>query len=284
MGGGSWTTTAFATYSTSKGRSFDTVTNSISGTYTAQELYQARRLDEALSPRNVLRECRDSEEHPNTIPVILGLDVTGSMGQAAVEVAKKLNQIMTSLYDKIEDVEFMVMGIGDVECDASPIQISQFESDIRIAEQLDKIYFEFGGGGNSYESYTSAWYMGARHTDLDCWKRGKKGIIITMGDERLNPFLKVTGLSASTGDNLQSNIETKDLYTEVCEKFDVYHIDVNHRTRWDEGIDNSWSLLGDNYKKATLDNISDTIVDIITNAVELNKTSTVKVDPNGISW
>lgn len=53
-----------------------------------------------LDPKNVIRECCDTEEHPNTIPVILALDVTGSMGQAAVEVAKKLNVIMTKLnYD-----------------------------------------------------------------------------------------------------------------------------------------------------------------------------------------
>ena len=68
---------------------------------------------------------------------------------------------MTKLYEDITDVEFMIMGIGDLAYDNSPIQISQFESDIRIAEQLDKLWFENGGGGNDYESYTAAWYMGS---------------------------------------------------------------------------------------------------------------------------
>lgn len=104
-------------------------------------------LNAALDPKNVIRECRDSDEHPNTIPVILALDVTGSMGDAAVAVAKKLNVIMTRLFENIKDVEFMIMGIGDLAYDSTPIQASQFESDIRIAEQLDKLYFEYGGGG-----------------------------------------------------------------------------------------------------------------------------------------
>jgi hypothetical protein len=162
-----------------------------------------------------MRECRDSEEHPETVPVILALDVTGSMSAAAVEIAKKLNVIMTNLYDQVKDVEFMIMGIGDLYCDRGSIQISQFESDIRIAEQLDKIWFEFGGGGNFWESYSAAWYMGSRHCDLDCWKRGKKGIIITMGDERLNPYLPEEALMLQTGDDLEADVKTEDLYEEV---------------------------------------------------------------------
>jgi hypothetical protein len=278
MGGGTWTRRAFTTYSTSMGRTVSADNCCVTDSLSNQEMFKARTIDPMLNPYKVLRECVDSDEHPNTIPIILALDVTGSMGQAAVEVAKKINKIMTNLYDKLTDVEFMIMGIGDVECDDFPIQISQFESDIRIAEQLDKVYFEFGGGGNSYESYTSAWYMGLNHTKLDCWNRGRKGILITIGDERLNPFLRYSGLNRVTGDNVQ-NIETPTLYEQAREKFDIYHIDVDHGHRWDTGIDKSWELLGDNYKKANIDNIDDVIVEIIINS------TTNSVNNDGlISW
>ena len=241
-------------------------------------MIKSKELDSSLNPKNVVRECCDSEEHPNTVPVILALDVTGSMGQAAVEISKKLNNIMTKLYEQVEDIEFMVMGIGDLSYDRFPIQASQFESDIRIAEQLEKVYFEFGGGGNSYESYTAAWYFGARHTKLDCWNRGKKGIIITIGDERLNPYLPRTayycGLSNATGDSLQADVETKDLYTETAEKFDIYHINVNHRGGYDqEQIKKSFLEYLDDKHFCTinkLDDITDTIVEIITSANESN--------------
>ena len=186
MGCGSWTRDSYVSYSTTKGMSVST-DGMISGSYSNQDMFKARNIDSALDPKNVIRECCDTEEHPSTIPVILALDVTGSMNDVSVEIAKKLNVIMTKLYEDIADVEFMIMGIGDLAYDNSPIQISQFESDIRIAEQLDKLWFENGGGGNDYESYTAAWYMGSRHTKIDCNKRGKKGIIITIGDERLNP-------------------------------------------------------------------------------------------------
>lgn len=272
MGYGSWSSSSYTSYNTSRGRTV-TLSGTLDSSYTAQDLYTSVSLDSKLDPKGVVRECCDSDEHPNTIPVILALDVTGSMGSAAAEVAKKLNVIMTDLYDKVSDVEFMVMGIGDMAYDRAPVQASQFESDIRIAEQLDKVYFEGGGGGNGFESYTAAWYMGLRHTKLDCWNRGKKGIIITMGDEPLNPYLPKSGVQGYFGDkNVEADVETKTLYDEVTEKFDVYHlaIDDPHSCYeyYDARIDATWGkyLDGDHFKVVTLDNLAKTIIDIVVNA------------------
>lgn len=274
MGCGTWNTDSFISYSTSKGLTTDSlgfITSNISN----QEMFKARSIDPALDPKNVIRECCDSEDHPNTLPVVIALDCTGSMGSAAVEVAKKLNGIITKLYENIVDVEFMVMGIGDLAYDSCPIQASQFESDIRIAEQLDKIYFEFGGGGNGFESYSAAWYFGLHHTKLDCWNRGKRGIIITIGDERLNPYLpmhgRCSGLIAALGDNLEKDVETPELFEEASKKFDIYHIHVNHGYNYDkENIEKSFkSVIAENhFKEATLDNITETIVNIIVDAAE----------------
>lgn len=271
MGYGSWSNSTYAEYSTSVGRTVTNINgiNYVAGNYSAQELYRSRQLDPVLDPKNVVRECCDSEEHPNTIPVILALDVTGSMGNTAVEVAKKLNEIMTNLYEEVSDVQFMIMGIGDLYCDAAPIQASQFESDIRIAEQLDKIYFEGGGGGNGYESYTAAWYFGLYHTKLDCWKRGKKGIIITMGDEPLNPYLPLRDLTAVTGDTLEADVDTGNLYNEVIEKFDVYHLGVaekgNCYYRYRDRVVESFKKYFDDehFKEVSLDNLATVIANII---------------------
>lgn len=239
-----------------------------------------------------MRECRDSEEHPNTIPVILALDVTGSMGSAAAECAKKLNEIMTSLYEQVTDVEFMVMAIGDLAYDRAPVQLSQFESDVRIAEQLDKVYFEGGGGGNLYESYTAAWYMGLKHTDLDCWKRDKKGIIITLGDEPLNPYLPSKRLSDVTGDTLQGDVETEDLYEETSKKFDIYHLVVDDPAtayrHYGSQIALSWGkfLDNDHLKIVKLNSLSSVIVDIVSSngANDISEPAVAANGLNEISW
>ena len=270
MGYGTWTTQSFADYSTSRGYSYSTTTRSIVGDYSAQDIFKSRRIDAALDPKNVRRECCDSDDHPNSKPVILALDVTGSMGDGAVKVAKSLNNIMENLYDSVEDVEFMVMGIGDLYCDSAPIQASQFESDIRIAEQLDKIYFEGGGGGNGYESYTAAWYFGLYNCELDCWKRGKKGTIITIGDEPLNPYLQRTALKRTLGNiGDYDPIDTEDLYKAVVEKYNVYHIALDDASTmyysYKRRIEKSWvPVIGDDHLYvSTLDGLPNIIAEIV---------------------
>ncbi len=284
MGGGSWTRSSFTSYTTSKGYnvSMDGAVTGMSSN--VQDNFKSQKLVAYLNPKNVMRECVDSVEHPNTKPVILALDVTGSMGRAAMEVAKQINVVMTKLYENVADVEFMVMGIGDLAYDDAPIQASQFESDIRIAEQLDKIYFEGGGGGNAYESYTAAWYFGLNHTKLDCWNRGQKGVIITMGDEPMNPYLPKKALSAVTGDDLQSDVETARLYADASEKFDIYHLYVKHGYgRYQDDVHKTFGQLLDanHLKDTSVDKIADDIIDIVTNAFSDGNVATSN---EGISW
>ena len=303
MGYGTWTAQSFASYSTSRGYDFDRTSGSIVGDYSTQDMFKSRHIDPMLDPKNVQRECRDSDEHPNSKPVILALDVTGSMGDGAVKVAKSLNNIMENLYESVKDVEFMVMGIGDLYCDDAPIQTSQFESDIRIAEQLDKIYFEGGGGGNGYESYTAAWYFGLYNCELDCWKRGKKGTIITIGDEPLNPYLQKSELKRVLGNiGHDTPTETEDLYKAVIEKYNIYHIALDDRStsyHWYEGtIENSWKpLLGDHLYVSTLNelpktiaeivkksNSDDTVVDTFVDIWDNNTVENTSIDSDGIGW
>lgn len=294
MGSGSYSKDDFISYTSATKRDaiFDDL-GRITNSYSEQDVFKQTNLSSALNPYNIMRECCDTEEHPNTIPVILALDVTGSMGSASLEVAKSLNVIMENLYKNIKDIEFCIMGIGDMAYDRCPVQMSQFESDIRIAENVDAIYHEHGGGGNSYESYSLAWYMGLHHTSLDCWKRNKKGIIITLGDENLNPYIPVVGYKTTIerymGDDVQGTIETKDLYEEASKKFDIYHIHVNHsyssNIREDDAVTTFGNVIGeDRVKTATLETLPDTIVDIIVNASDNNYVTPENNSGEGIAW
>ena len=291
MGGGAWTTDAYCSYmSTTKNITNTATLNSRS----VNQFYTASHIDPMLDPNGVkIRECRDSSEHPNTIPIILGLDVTGSMGSACAAVARQLDSIITKLYSDVEDVEFMVMGIGDFAYDDAPLQVSQFESDVRICDQLGKIWFERGGGGNAFESYTAAWYFALNHTDLDCWKRGKKGIIITLGDEPLNPYLPGRTFDRVFGYGSQ-DIDTVELYKDASEKFDIYHIIITDpesagmrylnrsKDAWGKVLDGQHLFV--NRSDELPEVIHDIVIGHIDETVKTTETNTVIRTEEGIAW
>ena len=287
MGGGTWTTQAYNSYvSNTRGIEATNITLD-----SVNQFYVANSLDPALNPRGVkVRECRDSEEHPHTLPVILALDVTGSMGSACAAVARQLDKIITGLYEDVADVEFMVMGIGDFAYDKAPLQVSQFESDVRICDQLGKIWFERGGGGNGFESYTAAWYFALRHTDLDCWKRGKKGVIITMGDEPLNPYLPGKAFRHVFGHSGQ-DINTDEIYEQVIEKYDVFHIIIDdddcsskyymekNKSTWGKYLD------GQHLFVRNSDDLPEVIHDIVMAHIDnVGNTNVINHTEEGISW
>jgi len=270
MGSGSVSHSSLRAYATANNYCYDISTGRTTG-----QTFKARTIDKILDPQNfTVRECVNSEEHPNTVPVILALDVTGSMGEACSETAAALGTIILNLYKKFQDIEFCIMGIGDLAYDYSPIQMSQFESDIRIAEALDKVYMEHGGGGNGYESYTAAWYMGLHRTKLDAFdKQGRKGIIITMGDEPLNPYLPARELNAAINATEEKDIETPQLYADASKKFDIFHISVDSPRccygRYKKDVDNSFGqMLGARYKISSIDSLAQTIEDCITESIQ----------------
>lgn len=143
-----------------------------------------------LDPKKVVNaqgfiEARDSDEHPNSVPIIVGLDHTGSMGGVPRTLQKKLPDLFGLLLRKgyVEDPQISIAAYGDTYTDECPVEISNFESDNRIDENLDNLVLYGGGGGNGGETMTGIWYMMTK-CRTDSWeKRGKKGYAFFIADE-----------------------------------------------------------------------------------------------------
>lgn len=243
MGAGRWDHTSRSAYA-----SFTAST----ATKSTDEIYSERKLNPNLDPFGVNRESRDSAENPNSTAIIVGIDVTGSMGMIADVLARKgLDTLFTSLLDAkpVSDPHLMFMAIGDANYDRAPLQVSQFEADARIIEQLTQIYVEKGGGGNSFESYNLPWWFAAQHTSIDCFeKRGNKGYLFTVGDEEAPQPLTSAQLQKVCGDSVQRELSTKELLALVQQKYHVFHIVIeegNHARAYPARVRSSWNeLLG----------------------------------------
>lgn len=191
-----------------------------------------RMAHEYMNPNGVVfREARDSDVHPNTVPIILGLDVTGSMGHIPHELIKEgLPKLMGGIIQGgVPDPALLFLGIGDHECDRYPLQVGQFESgDEELDMWLTRTYIEGGGGGNAGESYLLAWYFAAFHTKTDAFeKRGQKGLLFTVGDEPGLKTLPASAIKEIMGQGQQTYTHLE-LLAEAQKKYDVYHISVLH--------------------------------------------------------
>ena len=218
------------------------------------EVFKQKEINNAMNPYGIkVRESRDSDEHPNSLAIVLGLDVTGSMGSVPHYLVKEgLPAIMeTIIKTGILDPQVLFLGIGDHECDRSPLQVGQFESSDELLDKwLTDIYLEGGGGGNEGESYSLAWYLAANHTAIDCFeKRKEKGFLFTIGDE---PFLKdIPGLKLKNlmgSDEVYKGTDAMSLYEKAKEKYNVFHIHIGSTNAGgrQETKDMWKQLLGDN--------------------------------------
>jgi hypothetical protein len=234
-----------------------------------EEIFSQRTMDSKMNPKNAVRECCENKEHPDTMPVIIGLDVTGSMGHVPENLIKKdFPEVMKKILDEgVPCPQLCFTAYGDHECDDFPLQVGQFEASDELMEKwLTSIYLEGGGGGNGGESTSLVYYFAARHTSCDAIsKRGKKGLVITIGDEpNLSKYPKesLKGIFGSA----EKDMSSKEIINEAKKNWEIYHINILDYAGKMKETSRCWEeLLGDHFisvEANTDTNISNMIAQI----------------------
>jgi hypothetical protein len=243
-------------------------------TKSATEIF-SRNINNAMSPDGITeRESRDSTEHPNSVPIILALDVTGSMGSLPHYLVKEgLPHMMDKIIQGgVPDPQVLFMGIGDHECDRAPLQVGQFESGDELLDHwLTKLFIEGGGGGNMGESYLLAWYFASKYVKADHFeKRKKKGLLFTVGDEPTLTKIPAKALESIMGKGREYKaVEVEDVLKAAQKHFACYHIHMLQGSNGNsKDVQNHWTkLLGDNVlmvqrKEEVAQVIADTVVKV----------------------
>lgn len=254
MGSGSFNTKAYRAYAST------TTVDDTGRLKSVNEVFTQRKIHEALDPKNIiLRESCDSEDNPESTPIVVALDVTGSMGMIAHDmVSTQLGDLIEGILDNqiVSNPHIMFMAVGDVTWDSAPLQVSQFEADNRIVQQLVDIYVEGKGGGNDTESYDLPWYFAATRTKIDCLeKRNKKGYLFTIGDEMVPTGLSSRDINKvfGTTDQITTPLSAQTIYDMASEKYHVFHIIIEEgsyaRRNLSKVYENWFNLIG---KKAIL--------------------------------
>ncbi len=240
-------------YSTYSADDWDKYTKASSyATKSTDDIFKAKTMDAGLNPKGVIRESCDSPSNPASTPIIVGLDVTGSMGRVLDSCVRHgLKTLFEQIHARkpVSDPHIAACGIGDCHVgDRDPFQVTQFETDLRILEQTEKIHLVRGGGGNGFESYPLAWYFAAFRTKCDAIvKRGQKG-----------------------GDHVEAPIKTEDLLTITSRSWEVFHLTLeegNHSGISLDEVHRGWTnLLG---QRALLVADHKNIAEVIISAIQV---------------
>lgn len=206
-----------------KGRSYDTITTAKSSADVKAEYL----------PTNIsVRESRDSEANPQSTPIILALDCTGSMASVLEAAIKGFGNLFVELYRRrpVSDPHILGMMFDDVAVGAHPaLQATQFECDIKLADQFRALFATRFGGGNESESYHLPLYFAATKTSCDAFiKRGKKGYLFTVGDECVPDPLTPAQVKAVFGNDeaVSAPLSYEDLLRMVEPNWHVFHLMV----------------------------------------------------------
>lgn len=215
------------------------------------QIFSQSGLAPELDPtRFQVRESCDSAANPNSTPIILAVDETGSMGVLAEVIIKQgLGTIMKAVYDRrpVPDPHILCMALGDAYTDAAPLQVTQFEASVEpLTNQVRKLYLEGNGGGNGGESYALAWLFAASKTKCDAFKHGRKGFLFTIGDEA--PHRTVTREQAKrfAGVSVEADLDARSLLASLQDDWQVFHLIVETSSTKEQEAVRKWrELLGE---------------------------------------
>ena len=254
-----------------------------------EEVFSQTRMSDDMNIKNKVRECRNSEEHPAAFPIIIALDVTGSMGHIPDNLIRiGLPDIMEKILESgVKDPQVCFMAIGDQYSDRAPIQVGQFESSDELMDKwLKLVWLEGHGGGNQAESYQLAWYAAYNHTACDWIDKDRKGVLITIGDDGVHRSISRERLLSLFGHTeVNSDLSTSELYNMAKADWDIWHINVSDYQGRQDYVKKSWEFLGNhlvNTEDSSGNDIPQTIAGIILQSYRsqsdrsAKKTSTVE--------
>lgn len=257
MGGLYWDTSTYKAKTAARGGADPfAYSHTVRSSYTPKEWKAHETLDpkKVAGPTSpfagkVMREARDNEDHPESTPIAIFFDETGSMGNVPRVLQTKLAELFELLLRKgyVTDPQILFGAYGDAETDRVPLQVGQFESDNRVADTLENIFLEGNGGGNGGESAALAWYYMALHAATDAYdKRKKKGYLVTIGDE-VTLSVRANQIKEFIGDDMEGTLTPREILTLAQKKWHVFHLVINnYAAQVQNSIPFYTKLLGDN--------------------------------------
>ena len=202
-------------------------------TQSREKTFTSRDLDPKMDPKyKPYRECFRVAPYEEALPVVLGLDETGSMSTIphflVSDPKNGLPGMVKGLYPFVRHPQICPIGIGDSRVnERAPFQFGHFEGEgHKMDEWLTKICLVGEGGGNQGESYELAMFGAARMVNADAFKAGDKGIFAMIADEPIFSEVRTLDVNRLCSDVhfIAEDIPTAQIVRELSQKYHAFMI------------------------------------------------------------
>ena len=176
-----------------------------------------------------------STETPN--PLIVAVDVTGSMASWPAEIFDRLPLLFNTLSQYRDDLEICFVAIGDAGCDDWPLQATTFASGFDLEQLLGSLYGE-GGGGDAPESYGLFAHWVNTHVSVP--NASEKPFLIVFGDAPMHPSTPHKQIQHFLGDKIRQDIDSFQAWREVTNNWNTWFLRRPTGKKGDK-VDKQWA-------------------------------------------
>jgi len=152
-------------------------------------------------------------------PILVAVDVTGSMAHWPAEIFDRLPLLYQTLSQYRADVELSFAAIGDATCDRFPLQVTDFARGAELDEQLAALYGEGGGGGGARESYELFGWFAQNRVKTPA---AEKPFLIIYGDEGFYEKVNKDQVRHYLGAEIEKAVSARDVFSDLMKRYEVY--------------------------------------------------------------
>jgi hypothetical protein len=152
-------------------------------------------------------------------PVVVAVDVTGSMAHWPAEIFDRLPLLYQTLSQYRPDLEVSFAAIGDATSDRYPLQVADFGAGADLDQKLGALYGEGGGGGGARESYELFAYF-LTHRALT--PNAARPFLILYGDEGFYPEVNAKQVEHYLGGQVTGERSSVAIFRALAQRFEVY--------------------------------------------------------------
>lgn len=188
--------------------------------------------DAEWESREKLPPPKNKELHTDAkLPIVIAVDVTGSMRHWPGTIFEKLcvlyNEALVAMPEEYkESFEISFVAVGDAYTDFYPIQVTDFDKEVALDENIKKLFPEGNGGGQTRETYELVAYYYARHCEMPNAEPRAKPLFFYICDEGYYSNVKKDHVEKYFGDEIEEDIPSEDVFDELMEKFRVYALRI----------------------------------------------------------